>query len=663
MANIVPGFENLGRVDRSVCRTTVRDLEITSHEMAVTLDPDTIIRRLGERAARDRNVRHRVRRFFLLCGRPTFVLPLPPRNTDTAAMLSMRHLTDAQRQWLDSLSLDAFPSKFRRRVVAAVVLLGVKSSAEVHAYPLADVCHWITAHRNPRTIVTAVAQLFRLVNRPDPMTMNVVGRHVNDGGLHLTADERRWLDAHPDAVVAYTTTKRTLTLAAGTRHIRTQQAVAIARRIMESLPATTPCAQWMDACCVEPVRLIRATVSTVVDAMEHHPLSLTQRGRQTRRTNVAQGEPGMDLSVAYTRSAQFLISTVLVPHCMRTNVGNEDDDTQTPIHSAILFWDIHLKPKPLWRTVRQQSDRGVTLMPVHDALSLAEMDRALGACQTPRERIVILLLSRLGMRIGAVCNLRLSGMLIGFDSVQPNDRASSWQIRRFISGMDKGARVNEWDLCFDPSVHAELESYVNAVWRPRYAFWVQRDARLRLVNGFLFPSHYVSGHAERAMSVHTLSQMVKGVLNRAGVTGPHAHCHGFRKGLVTELLRAGNPLYAVSRFVHHQSTAVTETSYDKRSYEEIVDRMILPLQWERQHPEVIITPPDDDQQQSNLPPPSLAGTMEQAVCALREEMENNDVLTRQWLIMRAMLPSEALVQYTEACRQNGIPEIPRTVMG
>ena len=628
----------------------MRDLEITSHEMAIKLDFDTIIRRLGERAARDRNVRHRVRRFFLLCGRPTFVLPLPPRNTDTATMLSMRHLTDAQRQWLDSLSLDAFPSKFRRRVVAAVVLLGVKNSDEVRTYQLGDVCHWIMAHRNPKTIVTAVAQLFRLVNRPDPMTMNVVHRHVNDGGLHLTPEEHRWLDAHPNTAVYYTTLKRALTVAAGTRNVRTQQAVAIARRIMESLPGTTPGAQWMDACCVEPIRLVRATVDTVVDAMEHHPLSLTQRGRQTRRTNVARGEPGMDLSVAYTRSAQFLIATVLVPHIMRTNVGN---DTHTPIHSAIVFWDIHLQPKPLWRTVRQRTDRGVTLMPVHDALSLAEMDRALAACQTPRERIVVLLLSRLGMRIGAVCNLRLSGMLIGFDSVQPNDRASSWQIRRFISGLDKGARVNEWDLCFDPSVHAELESYINDVWRPRYAVWVERNARFRLVNGFLFPSHYVSGHAERAMSVHTLSQMVKGVLNRAGVTGPHAHCHGFRKGLVTELLRAGNPLYAVSRFVHHQSTAVTETSYDKRSYEEIVDRMILPLQWERQHPEVTTTTPEDDH-------PSLGGTMEQAVCALREEMENNHVLTRQWLIMRAMLPSEALVQYTAACRQNGIPETPPT---
>jgi integrase len=188
------------------------------------------------------------------------------------------------------------------------------------------------------------------------------------------------------------------------------------------------------------------------------------------------------------------------------------------------------------------------------------------SCNTSRERLVVLLLSRLGMRIGAVCGLRLAGVVVGFDGLQPPPSTAvaggSWVVRRFISGRDKGNRINEWDVCFDPSVHAELERYVNAVWRPRYAQWIERDQRMRLVNGFLFPSQYVTGHAERSVSVHTLSGMVKAVLARAGVTGPHAHCHGFRKGVVTELLRAGNPLYAVSRFVHHRSTAVTESSYD-----------------------------------------------------------------------------------------------------
>ena len=169
------------------------------------------------------------------------------------------------------------------------------------------------------------------------------------------------------------------------------------------------------------------------------------------------------------------------------------------------------------------------------------------------------------MRIGAVCGLRLAGLLVGFDGLQPPLSSTStvaWEVRRFISGKDKGNRINEWHVRFDPTVHAELERYVNDVWRPRYARWIERDQRMRLVNGFLFPSQYVTGHAERSVSVHTLSCLVKAVLARAGVRGPHAHCHGFRKGVVTELLRAGNPLYAVSRFVHHRSTAVTESSYN-----------------------------------------------------------------------------------------------------
>ena len=179
LGDIVPGFDTLNRVDRSACSTTVRDLAITSRTVALSIDPDTIIHRLGPRAARDRNVRHRVRRFFRLCGRPVISLPLP--QPVRAAMGGARYLTDVQRQWLASLSLDRFPPKFRGRVSLATQLLNVASSAGVHAYPLADVCHRIVAHGNRVRAVSAVAQLFRLVNRCDPITRQIVHRHVHAG--------------------------------------------------------------------------------------------------------------------------------------------------------------------------------------------------------------------------------------------------------------------------------------------------------------------------------------------------------------------------------------------------------------------------------------------------------------------------------------------------
>ena len=90
--------------------------------------------------------------------------------------------------------------------------------------------------------------------------------------------------------------------------------------------------------------------------------------------------------------------------------------------------------------------------------------------------------------------------------------------------------------------------------------------------------------------------------------------------------------------------------------------MILPLQWERrQHPAP--APDDADDAANNAVSHNGTGdTLEQAACALREEMEHNSVLTQQWLIMRALLTGDALDRYTEACRQIGIPENPNPML-
>lgn len=355
---IVPRFNTLNRVDRSVCRTTIRDLAITSHTQALRIDPDTIINRLGDRAARDRNVRHRVRRFFLLCGRPTFSLPMPVQSQPSGVIMGgARYLTDVQRTWLASLSVDTFPVKFRRRVIAAAQILHVENTEAVLAYPMVEVARCIMAHQNPKTTVTAVAQLFRLVNRSDTITMTVVRRHIHDNGLYLTKEEHQWLDDHPDATVPYENVKR-LMCATNVRMVRVQQAISIVRCIMEAHGHAT----WIDLCLVDPNVLVNATVSTIRSSMDHHPLALSQRGRQTRRTNVAQGEPGMDLSIAYSRSAKFLVSVAL---------------HQDPLD---VNWKDRLRPRRLLMQAECGSasgGSGAGLMPVHDALSLVEMDGAL----------------------------------------------------------------------------------------------------------------------------------------------------------------------------------------------------------------------------------------------------------------------------------------------
>ena len=60
-------------------------------------------------------------------------------------------------------------------------------------------------------------------------------------------------------------------------------------------------------------------------------------------------------------------------------------------------------------------------------------------------------------------------------------------------------------------------------------------------NGYLFPSR----RPQTAWSRRDASARVTSILLEAGVDRARAHCHAFRKGYVTALLRAGNPITSV----------------------------------------------------------------------------------------------------------------------
>lgn len=103
---------------------------------------------------------------------------------------------------------------------------------------------------------------------------------------------------------------------------------------------------------------------------------------------------------------------------------------------------------------------------------------------------------------------------------------------------------------------------------------------------------------------------------------PRAHCHAFRKGFVTALLQAGNPITSVSRMVHHHCSAVTERCYDKRTFDEIVKGMVLPVEWSTG-----LNVPIDQEH-------------ERAAYALLEEMERNERLSDQLRAALALLTPE-----------------------
>lgn len=142
--------------------------------------------------------------------------------------------------------------------------------------------------------------------------------------------------------------------------------------------------------------------------------------------------------------------------------------------------------------------------------------------------------------------------------------------------------------------------------------------------------------------------VVKRLLARAGITGPQAHAHAFRKGVVTALLKEGNTLHSVSRFVHHKSSAVTEKSYDKRTYAEVVDKMIIPLQWRQSEAvddiaEQDVAPPEEEEATTTSGSVSSANRV--AAMALMDEMAANERLRQENEILVSLLTPEQRRRY------------------
>lgn len=158
-----------------------------------------------------------------------------------------------------------------------------------------------------------------------------------------------------------------------------------------------------------------------------------------------------------------------------------------------------------------------------------------------------------------------------------------WKVSDRIVGYDKNSQINSWIVSKVPGVQNALYKYINEQWRPKYEHWeTNGNGQLVLREGLLFPSsrYTVSVRKELKKNRCYLTSLVKKALLRAGIPVCRAHAHAFRKGVVTALLRTGNPLKTVSAFVHHKSTSTTEKSYDKRGYEELVSNMVLPLEWD-----------------------------------------------------------------------------------
>ena len=83
---------------------------------------------------------------------------------------------------------------------------------------------------------------------------------------------------------------------------------------------------------------------------------------------------------------------------------------------------------------------------------------------------------------------------------------------------------------------------------------------------FVFPS---AADPERPVSTSYMWRKVRGVLQRAGIHGPHAHPHTFRHSFVHMMTTLGVSSEVIAKFVGHRNVTTTTGTYGRLSTEEM----------------------------------------------------------------------------------------------
>jgi integrase len=542
----------------------------------------------------------------------------------------MRHYTldDKQKALADDMGIQNLTDSGARKLRVGLTLLKAQTMSDLLSVSEEAV---ISLVGNNEMFGSAVRFVLRIAGRKETFGVGTVRKRlkVDNQEIEVTQGEDKWLSSKDDD-----TRERYMNLKSsflawivakfGDTHQFRRVVVERSLRVYRQLP-TEAQKNIMEA---TSEMWMTAIVDCVIEGVESKS-SLVSKGRQSRMgSNAKANLPGNHLSSAYVtymkRFHRFLgLSDSLVP-------------TVLAVQRSVMY---------------RMSSHTIDLAPVHDVLTALEMERVVKAASSKKERLVALLLSRFGMRIGAIQHLRLTGVI---DAIVPNER---WQIRRYISGVDKYKQINTWDTNFDPAIRDALSIYIEEVWRPKWEQWEKSGSRrntLRVM--WLFPRSWCAGWENKPTSYSTLRDLIQKLLKRAGIRGYHAHPHAFRKGVVTALLKCGNTLHSVSRFVHHKSTSVTEKSYDKRTYEEVVENMQIPLEWEKNHADKPEDSDNDNEPKDQVhvdsaPSERSVGTSSAnllAARALMEEMDANHRLRQENELLLSLLPPEKRQEFQEA---------------
>lgn len=535
-------------------------------------------------------------------------------------------MNENQLCFLRRLGYENEKSVYRKWLHDSVALLGVECEADVCGLTTDNILSILARQEKLRGIICAVNYLFNKVGRMEILDVWQVSA-VRTDGMVLSDREKKWLDGRRGQSGWYRQLKQDiqdLDEPRGVKYMMLQICRALDPGSYEALLDKTA------------IDVQNATIPAIQEAMRDRR-SLLSRKRPTGATDKSRFAPGKGATRSYCRAARLL--------CRLLEIELKDSDSS-------LF-----KFATVWSKVRGRIPKvGLDVVDFIDEVSGADASRAIDVASDPREKILMYLACRLGMRNGAISNLRIAGIV---SSPFLRDDAE-WKVRDTICGIDKGRDAGdpaEWCLSVSPGLKEALQDYINKIWRPKYERWDRQSdtdlesgrPTIKLRTGYLFPGCRWEWEAvERPLSLCSTRIAITKVLRRAGISGFNAHPHACRKGFSSDLLRTGNQVDVVAAALNHRSGTETLTQhYDKRKRSEVMANLKQPTWWNKKENG------DSGVMEAESGSDSPGGSTVAAM--LGEEMEMNDVMRRQLQIFEELVTPEIRDAFRARCQQEMIP--------
>lgn len=215
---------------------------------------------------------------------------------------------------------------------------------------------------------------------------------------------------------------------------------------------------------------------------------------------------------------------------------------------SLLFGDRHepvVSRTNMWRCATAVAmDRGSSLNITRKwrrTYSRTEVDSLLGACKCRRDRLLLLILTRAGLRSTALRTLQIRNVVCGDEGL----------------ALEKGQRWHHFFI--DADVRACLEAYLTHEHPDRQS-------------PYLFP-HHTQHH--QPMPSSQLRTWLHRLAAKCEISGSHVTIHSFRRYVVTTLLESGNSIEYVARYVGHASPHTTQ-QYWVTSPAQLIRQMSIP---------------------------------------------------------------------------------------